>query len=389
MKHTRMNRNSWGPEWYYRLYWNGTMLKCLLSCQLTIILLLRRPYIRSRQRYGPKWGHFKREPSSLKFGYPKMTTSEKIFLSSMFYPLFAIASQHSPKPSHALSYEPIPWVLDQKRSRRIRHGLGRNKWTSVSDPDELISPTVPNEAWAYVKHLRKRDKFKNVNIGSSDIKNSGRICKSQLLSSRPNKLDEGNSSNESKELLFKFKYCKLGKAYVSISPPTLLMPQPCNSKCVSESLVNISELSSSLKNSNWLPFKLKCSKLMVLIFRERITREENPPIYCVTNRELQWVSHQNRDFRLIPDEHNSPRDYPKSMYIYIALGKCSTSPEMCDYIHGYGTFAENQSPIVSIRAVLKRGRYRLKVERDLGHTDVHDVFNCESFSLRLVSLCLQ
>lgn len=37
-------------------------------------------------------------PVTLKFGRPKMTTNEKIFLASMFYPLFAIASQLSPEP---------------------------------------------------------------------------------------------------------------------------------------------------------------------------------------------------------------------------------------------------------------------------------------------------
>lgn len=37
-------------------------------------------------------------PLSLKFGRPKVTTNEKIFLASMFYPLFAIASQLSPEP---------------------------------------------------------------------------------------------------------------------------------------------------------------------------------------------------------------------------------------------------------------------------------------------------
>ncbi|GJQ64880.1 hypothetical protein Trydic_g7053 [Trypoxylus dichotomus] len=37
-------------------------------------------------------------PLSLKFGRPKMTTNEKIFLASMFYPLFALASQLSPEP---------------------------------------------------------------------------------------------------------------------------------------------------------------------------------------------------------------------------------------------------------------------------------------------------
>ncbi|XP_044731465.1 trafficking protein particle complex subunit 4 [Chrysoperla carnea] len=37
-------------------------------------------------------------PLNLKFGRPKMTTNEKIFLASMFYPLFAIASQLSPEP---------------------------------------------------------------------------------------------------------------------------------------------------------------------------------------------------------------------------------------------------------------------------------------------------
>lgn len=37
-------------------------------------------------------------PISIKFGRAKMTTNEKIFLASMFYPLFAIASQLSPEP---------------------------------------------------------------------------------------------------------------------------------------------------------------------------------------------------------------------------------------------------------------------------------------------------
>jgi hypothetical protein len=37
-------------------------------------------------------------PLNLKFGRPKMTTNEKIFLASMFYPLFAIAIQLSPEP---------------------------------------------------------------------------------------------------------------------------------------------------------------------------------------------------------------------------------------------------------------------------------------------------
>lgn len=36
-------------------------------------------------------------PLTLKFIRPKMTTNEKIFLASMFYPLFAIASQLSPE----------------------------------------------------------------------------------------------------------------------------------------------------------------------------------------------------------------------------------------------------------------------------------------------------
>lgn len=36
-------------------------------------------------------------PLQLKFSRPKMTTNEKIFLASMFYPLFAIASQLSPE----------------------------------------------------------------------------------------------------------------------------------------------------------------------------------------------------------------------------------------------------------------------------------------------------
>lgn len=37
-------------------------------------------------------------PITLKFCRSKMTTNEKIFLASMFYPLFAIASQLSPEP---------------------------------------------------------------------------------------------------------------------------------------------------------------------------------------------------------------------------------------------------------------------------------------------------
>jgi len=37
-------------------------------------------------------------PITLKFNRAKMTTNEKIFLASMFYPLFAIASQLSPEP---------------------------------------------------------------------------------------------------------------------------------------------------------------------------------------------------------------------------------------------------------------------------------------------------
>ncbi|KAK2589291.1 hypothetical protein KPH14_007843 [Odynerus spinipes] len=37
-------------------------------------------------------------PVTLKFSRAKMTTNEKIFLASMFYPLFAIASQLSPEP---------------------------------------------------------------------------------------------------------------------------------------------------------------------------------------------------------------------------------------------------------------------------------------------------
>ncbi|XP_014214860.1 trafficking protein particle complex subunit 4 [Copidosoma floridanum] len=37
-------------------------------------------------------------PITLKFSRSKMTTNEKIFLASMFYPLFAIASQLSPEP---------------------------------------------------------------------------------------------------------------------------------------------------------------------------------------------------------------------------------------------------------------------------------------------------
>lgn len=37
-------------------------------------------------------------PLNLKFSRPRMTTNEKIFLASMFYPLFAIASQLSPEP---------------------------------------------------------------------------------------------------------------------------------------------------------------------------------------------------------------------------------------------------------------------------------------------------
>lgn len=37
-------------------------------------------------------------PVTLRFTRLKMTTNEKIFLASMFYPLFAIASQLSPEP---------------------------------------------------------------------------------------------------------------------------------------------------------------------------------------------------------------------------------------------------------------------------------------------------
>ncbi|CAB3365514.1 Hypothetical predicted protein [Cloeon dipterum] len=37
-------------------------------------------------------------PVNLKFGRPKMTTNDKLFLASMFYPLFAIAIQLSPEP---------------------------------------------------------------------------------------------------------------------------------------------------------------------------------------------------------------------------------------------------------------------------------------------------
>lgn len=37
-------------------------------------------------------------PVKLTFTRPRMTTNEKIFLASMFYPLFAIASQLSPEP---------------------------------------------------------------------------------------------------------------------------------------------------------------------------------------------------------------------------------------------------------------------------------------------------
>lgn len=37
-------------------------------------------------------------PLNLRFCRPRMTTNEKIFLASMFYPLFAIASQLSPEP---------------------------------------------------------------------------------------------------------------------------------------------------------------------------------------------------------------------------------------------------------------------------------------------------
>lgn len=36
-------------------------------------------------------------PINLRFCRPRMTTNEKIFLASMFYPLFAIASQLSPE----------------------------------------------------------------------------------------------------------------------------------------------------------------------------------------------------------------------------------------------------------------------------------------------------
>jgi len=37
-------------------------------------------------------------PLSLRFGRTRMTTNEKMFLGSMFYPLYAIASQISPEP---------------------------------------------------------------------------------------------------------------------------------------------------------------------------------------------------------------------------------------------------------------------------------------------------
>jgi len=37
-------------------------------------------------------------PVSLRFGRTRMTTNEKMFLGSMFYPLYAIASQISPEP---------------------------------------------------------------------------------------------------------------------------------------------------------------------------------------------------------------------------------------------------------------------------------------------------
>lgn len=37
-------------------------------------------------------------PLTLKFMRAKMTTNEKIYLASLFYPLFAIASQLSPEP---------------------------------------------------------------------------------------------------------------------------------------------------------------------------------------------------------------------------------------------------------------------------------------------------
>jgi len=42
--------------------------------------------------------HRENFPISLKFGRPKITTNEKIFLASMFYPLYAIAIQLSPEP---------------------------------------------------------------------------------------------------------------------------------------------------------------------------------------------------------------------------------------------------------------------------------------------------
>uniref|UniRef100_R4FN66 Trafficking protein particle complex subunit n=1 Tax=Rhodnius prolixus TaxID=13249 RepID=R4FN66_RHOPR len=37
-------------------------------------------------------------PLTLRFTRPRVTTNEKIFLASMFYPLFALASQLSPEP---------------------------------------------------------------------------------------------------------------------------------------------------------------------------------------------------------------------------------------------------------------------------------------------------
>jgi hypothetical protein len=47
-----------------------------------------REYLENQENY----------PINLRFCRPRMTTNEKIFLASMFYPLFAIAVQLSPEP---------------------------------------------------------------------------------------------------------------------------------------------------------------------------------------------------------------------------------------------------------------------------------------------------
>lgn len=65
-------------------------------------------------------------PLTLKFLRPKMTTNEKIFLASMFYPLFAIASQLSPEPKSSgieiLEADTFKLHCFQTLTGRLRHG---------------------------------------------------------------------------------------------------------------------------------------------------------------------------------------------------------------------------------------------------------------------------